>query len=181
MNWVKPMHEIAAEYGSALYQLAAEAKKEKTIAETLKEVAFAFSENPDYFAFLINPTISPTERLASIEAVFSALPETVLHFLLLLCEKGRMAFFADAKATYLSLWEAANARLSVKIRSATVLLPEEKEKLERKLETHFKRRITASYEVDPALLGGLVVEGDGKIIDGSLKKRFEDMKGNISQ
>ena len=175
------MKNVGNEYGTALFMLAAEEGKIKEYGDALTKVADAFREEGAYFSFLQNPAISLQERVASIKTVFGAiLPESVLSFLLLLSEKGRMSSFFDAFDTYMKLLLEAKRVSNVKITSAVALTDEEKEKLENKLKTASGRKILASYAVDPALLGGLIIEMDDKIIDGSLRHRLSEIKGVIN-
>ena len=52
----------------------------------------------------------------------------------------------------------------------------EKAELTEKLSRKFNRSIHLECAVDPSLLGGLVVQIDGKVIDGSLKHRLHEIK-----
>ena len=56
------------------------------------------------------------------------------------------------------------------------LTDEEKQKLIKKLESMEKGSVRAEYFVDGSILGGLIVEIDGKIMDGSLRHRLHDVK-----
>ena len=42
-------------------------------------------------------------------------------------------------------------------------------------------KVNVEYVVDPALLGGLIVERDGKIMDASLRRRLREVKEVISK
>ena len=50
-----------------------------------------------------------------------------------------------------------------------------------KLTKKENRRVTAEYFVDPTLLGGLSIEVDGKIMDGSVRRRLRDVKEVINK
>ena len=60
--------------------------------------------------------------------------------------------------------------------SAVALTEGEKTTLIEKLSRKFGRTIHLECAVDPSLLGGLVVNVDGKVIDGSLKHRLQEIK-----
>ena len=70
---------------------------------------------------------------------------------------------------------------SATITSAVELNDDEKKKLIAKLEKLSGRRVNATYKIDKTLLGGFIVEIDGKILDGSLKKQMQNIKGVIDQ
>lgn len=171
------MNEIGKEYGTALFMLACEEGDKKGYAAALETVRSTFLEYPQYAELLASPGIPLKERLAVIDGAFSdALPEHVLSYLKLLCEKGRMPFFMESVEEYNALLSASEHISSARITSAVELTDEEKQKLIKKLESMEKGSVRAEYFVDGSILGGLIVEIDGKIMDGSLRHRLHDVK-----
>lgn len=176
------MTDIAKEYGAALFLLACDADAKKEFAEALDIVKDVFDENPGYMEFLSSPGIPLGERLSALESAFSEkLPEYVLSFLQLLCEKGRISAFYDAAEEYATLFDASQRISNAKITSAVPLTEDEKRKLEAKLEKQCGGRVKSEYFVDEALIGGLVVEIDGRIMDGSVRQRLREVKEVIGR
>ncbi|MBQ3133319.1 MAG: ATP synthase F1 subunit delta [Clostridia bacterium] len=171
------MTDIGKEYGAALFLLAGEQSAEQAFLAGLETVRSAFDENPDYLPFLASPNVPLRERTAAITAAFGdAVPTHVLSFLLLLCEKGRIPYFEEAANEYKALWDASQRISVARIRAAVALSDDQKARLEAKLEAVYHRRIQAEYTVDPTVLGGLIVELDGQVLDGSLRHRLREMK-----
>ena len=171
------MTEIAKEYGTALFMLACEENEKKAYAEALMMIKDTFCEYPQYIELLSSPSISLNERLSVIDKAFSnTVPEYVLYYLKLLCEKGRITYFLESVEEYKALLDASEHISNARITSAVELTETEKEKLIDKLELINKGKVAAEYFVDPALLGGLIVEVDGKIMDGSLRHRLQEVK-----
>ncbi|MBR5121311.1 MAG: ATP synthase F1 subunit delta, partial [Oscillospiraceae bacterium] len=56
------------------------------------------------------------------------------------------------------------------------LTDEEKAALTQKLEKKCKGKVELSCEVDPSIMGGLIIEMQDTVIDGSLRQRLRDMK-----
>ena len=172
------MKELGYEYGTALFMLAIENGEMQAYKDALTFVAEIFKQEETYYAFLQNPTIAAKERAACLAAAFEkALPREVLSFLQLLCEKGRMSCFFEAAKTYAELYDVACRMANATVTSAVALSDEQKTKLEEKLKAVSGRDITATYTVDASLLGGIIIEMDGKIIDGSLRHRLQEIKG----
>ena len=171
------MNEIGKEYGAALFMLACEVDRAKEYGEALAQIRSAFSESADYVSLLASPGIPLSERLGVIDAVFaSSVPEHVLSYLKLLCEKGRLSCFEEAYAEYTALLDASLRVTHARITSAVPMTDQEKESLVRKLEITHKGKVFAEYSQDPDILGGVIVEIDGKIMDGSLRHRLRDVK-----
>ena len=175
------MTEHGKEYAAALFMLACEKNKKQEYAAALETVEQALKEEPLYLSFLSSPGIPKEERLAALKEAFSAhVPEDVISFLQLMCEKGRIDSFSEACEAYQQLFAESERVMDVKVTSAVELTQAEKEKLQNKLETVYKSSVHMSYAQDASLMGGMIVEIDGKVLDGSLKSRLHDIKEVIS-
>lgn len=171
------MNEVGKEYGAALFALACEQNATQEYAKELCLVESVFAQNPEYLDLLLCPGVAKQERIASLEQTLgSQLSPTVLSFLQLMCEKSRLSLFDKAVEEYRALLDESLRTVSAKVTSAAELTPEQKERLEKALEKKLQRRVKAEYEIDGQLLGGLVVEADGKTLDGSLRHRLRQIK-----
>ncbi len=175
------MNDIGKEYGAALFMLASEQNACEDYAAALRTVKESFIECPEYTELLSSPSVSLGERLSAIEQAFAdSVPEHVLSFLQLLCEKGRFNCFEEAMAEYNSLLDASKRISNAKVTSAVELTSDEKQRLTKKLECMCGGKVNIEYFIDVLLIGGLVVELDGKIMDGSIRHRLRDVKEVIS-
>ncbi len=176
------MNDIGKEYGTALFALALEENCKSLYAEGLEVISLGFKENPEFFQFLLSPNISLNERLETIEKVFgSKLPERVVSFLKLLCEKGRLSYFFQAKEAFDTLLSESEKIINVKVKSAVELSASQKKKLKEKLETEQKATVNIDFVIDTTILGGIVVETEDKVMDGSLQNRLLQIKEVISR
>lgn len=165
------------EYAQALYALACEENIKEEIADEIASVGKAFDENPDYLKLLSSPSIEISQRLGLLESAFKdAVHEYVLSFLKLLCEKGHIAFYGECAIEFEKLVAFSNKISKAKVTSAVELTKEEKEALLEKLEVKCGHKVELECNVDSTILGGMVIEEDGKIIDASLKRRLSEMK-----
>ncbi len=176
------MQTVSNEYATALFMLACENGKKDEYKNALELVNSAFLEMREYVMFLASKSIPLSERLDALEGAFSGkIPEEVLSYLMLLCEKGRIVSFSDSVNEYNKLFDASNHVTNVKVTSATTLSETEKEKLKAKLQVMCKSEVSIEYETDETLLGGITLEMDGKVLDGSIKSRMRDIKDVISK
>ena len=171
------MNEICKEYGDALFMLALEEDRAKEYGDSLQAIQAAFLENPEYSQLLASPDVSLRERIAVIDAVFAkSVPQQVLSFVKLLCENGRISCFEAAYEEYMKLFYISQRVINAKVTSAVALTDTEKAKLIRKMEDTHKGKVQAEYLVDKELLGGMTLEIDGRLLDGSLRHRLREMK-----
>ena len=171
------MTDIAKEYGAALFMLACEMDKKKEYGCALETIETVFAENPEYLIFLASPSVSLSERITAIETAFATkVPEHLLSYLELLCEKGRISCFFESVKEYNELLNASECVSNAIVTSAVELTQEEKQKLKTKLESTTNGVVNINYLIDETLLGGVVVEINGKIMDGSLRHRLREVK-----
>lgn len=171
------MTELSKEYAAALFALALEGKAEDAIMQSLDRVKAAFDETPEYVELLASPGIASGERLAAIEGAFGGLlHEHVVSFIGLLCEKGRIRLFADCVEAYRQLLHMKQSVSTAHVRSAVRLTEAERGALTRKLEQISGNTVTLICSEDPSLIGGVIVEMNGTVMDGSLRHRLREVK-----
>ena len=176
------MNNVAQEYGAALFMLAGEEANVEEYRQGLAVLKKAFSDEPDYMVFISSPSIPLTQRLQSIATVFAdSICENLLNFLMLLCEKGRLDCFEDAEKTFEALYDESKRIINIRVKSAIALSDEQKSRLEAKLEQNYKCKVDTEYIVDSTLLGGVIIEADDNVIDGSLRHRMQQIKEVIGR
>lgn len=176
------MTEISKEYGTALFALARENGAEKAYAEALEEVMAVFRAYPAYMDLLASPSIPLTERTDALSQAFgSALPEHIVSFLSLLCERDRIRELESCVKAYRQLFDEFNRVSVAKVVSSIELSEQEKTRLKEKLEKLNGHSVILECSTDRSLLGGMVIEMDGKVMDGSLRRRLREVKDVISR
>ena len=171
------MRQTDKEYAYALFELSLE---EECVPKTLEElilVKSAIEEEPAFIQLLSSPAIPLSERLSVIDETFgSFVSEYTLSFLKVLCEAWRIDILPDAIREYESLVRRLYGRVRATVISAAPLTKEQKSALIEKIEKTEKRQVDPEFRVDPYLIGGLTVEVDGKLYDGSVRSRLRDVK-----
>ena len=171
------MKEISKQYAEAIFALACENGQEDAVMTALDSVREVFSQNPAYVELLSSPAIPLTERCAVIEQTFSqTLPEHVTSLLGLMCEKGRIGGFAECVEEYARLLDVRRSVVEARVISALPLSADQKAALKQKLENKCGGSVELLCEVDAGIMGGLIVEMQGTVIDGSLRQRLRDVK-----
>lgn len=171
------MTEISKEYAQALFSLAQETQSEDAIGEGMKLVAGLVRENPEILDFLAAPNIPKKERTGALEkALAGNVPEFVLSFAQLLCENGHIRSLERCAMEYEELWNDARGLSTARVVSAVKLTEEEQRRLRERLSAKTGRDVRLVCSVDESLIGGLVVTLDGKVMDGSLKHRLNEVR-----
>ena len=182
MRWEVRTVELSKSYAAALFSLAAESGEQEEVSRALETVTQVLSENPDYLEFLAAPSIAIDERSAAIDQAFGGrVPEHVASFLQVLCRRGHARSYFDCAKEYRKLCDHANRIAPARITSAVELSGAEKQALVEKLERLSGKIVQPEYIVDETLLGGLIVEMEGRVLDGSLKKDLQQVKEVIEK
>lgn len=171
------MTQMDKAYAAALFALAQDEKREDATLEGLKAVLKQFEENPEYVDFLASPAIPKAERTAALETAFSdVLPEDVLSFLCILCQRGQIRLFPDCVEDFEWFYETSRKISTAVVTSVIPLTDAQQQKLQKKLEAVSGHQVRLTFQTDPSLMGGVRVELDGSILDGTLKHRLHEVK-----
>ena len=171
------MTEMSKSYADALFSLALETNTVFETLMTLKAMRDGLYATEGALDLLASPSIPKDERCALLEKAFGDVqPEHVMSFVGVLVQHGHIRELNDCVEAYTALHDE-HARLSTAyVTSAVELTDGEKAKLIEKLSQKLGRTIHLECAVDPSLLGGLVVNVDGKVIDGSLRSKLQEIK-----
>jgi len=173
------MTETAKRYGSSLYELAVEENMAKEVLDELGVVLNVFKENPDYIKLLSEESISKKERIKLLDDAFSKdMWPYLLNFLKLLCDKGYIGEIKGCANQYKKMYNKDNGIVEATVTSASNLSDEQKNALLQKLIRMSGKKVDVTYYVNPALIGGIRLDMDGKRYDGTAKERI-DAIGNI--
>lgn len=176
------MTEMSKEYAEALFALACEENAKKEYSHALENVMVAFRETPEYMDFLVCPGIPLSERISAVEEAFSEhLPRYIVHFLQLLCEKGCIQLLGDCAKEYLKLVDASENICVAKVTSAVELTEDEKKRIQQKLEKMSGQSVIMECITDSAIMGGVIIETEGRVIDGSLRRHLHEVKDVIGR
>jgi len=176
------MKTISREYAEALFALACELGNADKYAEQLNSVWKIIGSESEFFDLISMPSVPVEERLAVIDKVFAdSLDEYVLSFLKLLIEKSRIGCFCECVKEYNDLVSAMKNQVYATVRSSVPLTEEQKASLTKKLSLTSGKNVILDYRTEEGLIGGIVVEMDGKIMDGSLRHKLNEIKGVIGK
>ena len=175
------MSKIGNEYAEALFILARENNSEHEYAEALKLVFDVFEKNPEYVSLLSSPALTIAQRLALLDDAFSkVLPDNVLILLKLICQKRQMRHIQECALRFDELYNNLGQVSVAKVTSAVELSASQKEVLRTKLEKISGNTVMLDFDIKNDIIGGIVVEIDGKVMDLSIHQYLKDLKDVIS-
>jgi F-type H+-transporting ATPase subunit delta len=173
---------LSRRYTRALFQLAREAGAEERIGQEIDQF-FSVYNGSDLQKVLINPTFAVPARKKILAQVTQSqqLSALTVKFLSLLLERDRLVELAGIVSCYRRLLNEAKGRVEAKVVSTGALDPAMVEQLRERLRGLAGKEVLLQQETNPSLLGGLWVELEGKVYDGSIRTQLEKMKQRIAR
>lgn len=173
---------LSRRYAKALFELARESGQEESIVDELERF-LATSTESRLGAVLSNPgfTLDSRKKILLQVAKTLQLSSTTEHFLSLLLDRDRLACVPAIIASYRHLLNQAKGRVDAKVTAAEALGSVVIERLRDSLGRLSGKEVVLEEETNPELIGGLLVEFQGKIYDGSVRTQLEKMKQRIAR
>jgi F-type H+-transporting ATPase subunit delta len=173
------MEEIAQVYARSLFEVAQEKDDLDAVHEQLGEFADAVAESHDLQVFLFSPYFATDEKIDGLHKAITDAEESLVNFLELLIEKHRMPAVFRIRREFDSLWEEENKLLPVSVTSAIKLDEGTVENIGEAIGKQTGRHIELTSEVDPDILGGIVLRVGNSVLDASIRNRLEKLRKQV--
>ena len=173
--------EVSRSYAEALLgAAAAEGQTEAVIAELEELVADVLQGHPKFAAILASESVPATEKDRILTATFEGRASTlVIRFLRVLNRHGRLGLIAPITRAARAEWDRQQNRRPVLVRSAIALDEAQRQALFERLSRMLAATPVPSYQVDPALIGGLIVQIGDDVYDASVRSRLQQLRNRL--
>ena len=175
------MEEIAQVYARSLFEVAVERDELDEIRAQLAAFADAMHDNRQLAVFFFSPYFSVNEKKDGLARAVKGATPAFDNFLQALIERHRMPAIFRIRTEFETLWEHERRLLPVHVTSAVELEESLVESLGRRIGQQVDREVQMSSEVDPDILGGVVLRVGNVILDASIKNRLEQLRKQVAQ
>jgi len=175
------MEEIATVYARSLFEVALERDALDVVREQLGQLADALQDNRDLQVFFFSPYFSSEEKKDALGKAVTGADEAISNFLELLVEKHRMPAIFRIRREYDRLWERENRLLPVTITSAIELDSSTVDGIGKAIGDQTGRTVELTANVDPDVLGGIVLRVGNSILDASIRNRLEQLRRQVAK
>ena len=166
-------------YARSLFQAAQEHGKLDVVSEQLGDFAAAIAAVPELRSVLTNPELDPQEKAGVLGDILGDADELVRNFVLLTAEKGRAGEIEDIYRELEALVAAEQKRLTVELTTAYELSDDEADEIVKTIESSSGRSVEATRSVDPALIGGIVLQVGSHRLDASVRGRLDRLRHDL--
>jgi F-type H+-transporting ATPase subunit delta len=170
----KGVSGLAERYAVALFDLADERKALDAVAGDLRSLRGLLRESADLSRLIRSPVLSRDALGRAIAAVAQAagLSPIIRNFLGLLAQNRRLMALPEIIERFLTRLAERRGEVTARVLAAQPLSAEQRAAVDEQLRKAVGRKVAIDVEVDPSLLGGLVIRLGSRMIDASLKSKL---------
>lgn len=171
MNDTTLSAEIAGPYAKALMSVAEDNNAIDQVGVEVAELLEALASSEELTGFLANPLMAPDSKKSVLSQIAEGkVSGFLLSFLLLLVDRGRVAFLTPILQQYQTLLRELNNTVLADVTSAVELSEDQQNAIcDRVKAMTGASSVELSVQIDPSLLGGLVIKVGSQVIDASLR------------
>ena len=175
-------YTVGKRYGKALFELAIENDAADAVYHELLTIREVCKEVPDLGNILTDVRLTSGEKQAIMDSFTKEFDGLVKNFLLVVFEYNRsddLIFMIDE---YERRYDSLNKIAHGTVTTAVPLSENKKQELEAKVADVFGyQKATLTPIVDESILGGVIVEADHQVIDGSLASQLNGLRAALSK
>lgn len=174
---------VSKTYGDALFQLAVESKKTDEFLEEVRGILQVLEENQDLMKLMAHPKIVKEEKLRVLEDIFKGrMSDELLGLMRMLVTKGHyqeiqnvLVYFTECVKEYKNIGTAY-------VTSAMELSESQKQEIKKKLlDTTKYVEFEMHFDVDAALIGGMVIRIKDRVVDSSVRTKIYELSKELSK
>jgi F-type H+-transporting ATPase subunit delta len=176
---------VARPYARAVFDIAQAAGELDAWSSALACLS-AVIEQPEARAYLGRPGLSVADRAQYVSSLCAGIAgaeklasDEGTRLLELLSENDRLAAAVQIAEQFEQLKVHAEQKIEVKITSASPVDSDLAATLSGSLQRKLGRNVELTLEVDPALIGGAVIEAEDRVIDASVRSRLQRLADRL--
>lgn len=173
---------VARIYARAILDLAAAEGQEDQLLDELQELGRLIADDPELATFLGSPLVGQEARAEVLEKVLRRhASDLLVDALEVINRKGRLGLLPAIVNAYRAEFRELRGLVDARVVSAVPLPAKLRARLAEAVARFTGKQPVLIEQVDPSILGGLVVEVAGDQFDGSVATRLRDVGTLLTQ
>lgn len=174
--------QIGEIYATALLGAVAKDKIDQVVEEFDSFVSGVLDKHPALDAAIANPKLSVENKNDMLDRIFKGkMDNTLLTFLKVLGRRQRLGSLRAIQKAASRLADDMAGRARAVVTVSDQLSADAQRTLTDKLSAIFKKEVRITVNVDPNILGGLVVRIGDTVFDGSVDGQLRSLHKQVSQ
>ncbi|MDR2383245.1 MAG: F0F1 ATP synthase subunit delta [Prevotellaceae bacterium] len=173
---------LSSRYARALYAYALDNNEEDKVYDEMKYLAHGFLSVPELKKFLQNPVLSLDTKIQALETASGGnVTKCSKHFYEFIFSKEKNDLLLYIASAYLSVYRKAKNIVYVDLIAAV----EPDNELIESIKHHVLKEyndnpvVEMSISIDPEIIGGFILNVDGKQLDLSIKGEIKNIRKSI--
>jgi F-type H+-transporting ATPase subunit delta len=175
------MEEVAQVYARSLFEVAKEHDRLDELKEQVDQFAAAVNDNRQMAVFFFSPYFSTEEKKTALKRAVKDADPIFMNFLEALIERHRMPAIFRIRAEFERMYDEENKLLPVQITSAVRLDEKTVKSIGDRISEQTGQKVELSSDVDPDLIGGIVLRVGNVILDASIRNRLNQLRKTVAQ
>ncbi len=172
---------VSRRYAEGLYDAAKDRGILDVVGKELHEILELLNSEEDLRKALYHQQITEEEKKRVVDLIFgNRVSFITINLLNLLIEKKRIEILPALIEDFNELVREERNEIIARVQTARPLSVEYQERLRDELSKVAGKRVLLNTEVNSELIGGLMVEIEGQVIDGSISGYLKGLKENIT-
>jgi F-type H+-transporting ATPase subunit delta len=167
-------------YAQAAFELALEKKDLESWQTGLEKIA-ELTADEAFLGVMENPKVPFETKKKVLKELLGEINPLTLNLAFLLASKDGLRLAADVAKQYRLLMETHQGIERARITTAVPLTEKDRDVIFRRLGEMVSRKVLLETQVDPSVIGGLVVRIGDTLIDGSVRQNLETLKKTLVQ
>ena len=174
---------VESVYGDALFSYSTEHNKVDELLDEANGVLEALRANEDFVRVMTHPRVSKDEKIELVKTIFSGrISDEFLGLLVTIVEKGHFKDTEDILLYFIDQVREYRHIGVVKVTTPMELTEAQKSEVTKKLlETTHYETLETDYEIDPSLIGGMVIRLGDRVVDSSIRTKIEHLSRDLSK
>lgn len=171
---------ITVRYAKAFFSLAKEKNRLETLKTDIELIAGVCENSADFILLLESPIVETSKKIELLTAIFNGkVNELTLKFLHLIAGNKREVHIPGICRNFVLLTRKdQNIKLAI-LTTATEVNPETIKKIIALLEAGLKAKIELSNNVNPDIIGGVILRLDDNQYDASIATQLKKIKQKL--
>ena len=179
-----PTSGVAERYAQALFSLAQEQNVADAVTDALQNFGEMIAQSADLKRLVLSPVFSAEDQLKAVGAILDKFGYggITANFIKLVAAKRRLFVLPDMIRAFVALNDQAKGVTRADVTVAAPLSPDHSTALEEALrQVSGGKTVKVNVNVDPAIIGGIVVKLGSRMVDASLKTKLNSLRTRMKE
>lgn len=169
---------LAARYAAALFELADEQKQVDQVAADLLGLRAMIADSADLRKLLRSPVITREAQGRAMAAVGTAagIGDLGKRFVALVASNRRLFALPDMIDAFLAELARRRGEIRAQVTAAQPLNDQQQAAIAEAIRRAVGGKVSIDLNVDPGLIGGLIVKVGSRMVDSSLKSKLQRLQ-----